>query len=137
MILIETKFIDYKCLQMRLARTRVAESAVCLDAHQPTQHPFILLSSGYDGLQNQVMDPRPPAAAPQAVQRSDFKRSSWFTRSSDFTRSSGFTRSPCEVRGPTRQPACTHSYSTKCTHALVLESQLPHKVVNLLFTITN
>ena len=29
------------------------------------------------------------------------------------------------------------NYLTQCIHQLVLESQLPHRIVNLLFTITN
>ena len=31
----------------------------------------------------------------------------------------------------------TQTYLTECILQLVLESQLPHKIVNLLFTITN
>ena len=30
-----------------------------------------------------------------------------------------------------------HLYLTDCIYELVLESQLPHRIVNLLFTITN
>jgi len=30
-----------------------------------------------------------------------------------------------------------YSYLTACIYQLVLESQLPHEIVNLLFTITN
>ena len=93
MILIETKFIDYKCLQMRLARTRVAESAVCLDAHQPTQHHFILLSSGYGGLEDQVMVPHPPAPRRLYIA---------------VTLHDQVALHVCEVCGPPRQPTCAH-----------------------------
>ena len=54
------------------------------------------------------------------------------------------------ARGGRRDPACpsgarsrraarggARGYLTPCIYQLVLESQLPHKIVNLLFTITN
>ena len=31
---------------------------------------------------------------------------------------------------------CSESYPTECIYKLVLESQLPHKIVNLVFTVT-
>ena len=34
-------------------------------------------------------------------------------------------------------PGGVRSHLTECVHQLVLESQLPHKTVNLLLTITN
>jgi len=44
--------------------------------------------------------------------------------------------SPLGYPGKTLSVACC-AYLTDCTSSLLLESQLPHKIVNLLFTFAN
>ena len=75
-------------------------------------------------LQRQMEQPRGDTVKKKTVQENE-------KRPSHFKGASSLDRTELEIQSSA--PDGDRSYLTQCIHQLVLESQLPHKTVNLMF----